>query len=315
MKTQMQKLISIVTPCFNEEENVREVYQQVKDVFVQIPDYRYEHIFIDNSSTDKTVPILREIAKNDFNVKVIINSRNFGAINSPYHALLQSRGDATIVVMADLQDPPPLIKNLVKKLEEGYKMVLAVKEKSEESSVMFAIRKLYYNTYNKLSNIQIVTNYCGFGLYDKAIIDILKKMDDPCPDLRSLLGEVGFERAFLTYVQPIRKKGKTKNTFYNLYDQAMLGITRDSIIPLRLASFIGFSVAIGNLLVAVGYFIYKMVYWDNFQLGIAPLVIGIFFFGGVQLFFLGVIGEYIGAIFTQVKKRPLVIEKERINFD
>ena len=311
----MQKLISIVTPCFNEEENVREVYQQVKDVFALIPDYRYEHIFIDNSSTDKTVSILREIAKNDFNVKVIINSRNFGVARSPYHALMQSRGDAAIVVMADLQDPPPIIKDLVKKWEEGYKIVFAIKEKSEESSVMFSIRKLYYNLYNKVSNIQIVTNYCGFGLYDKAILDILRKLDDPYPDIRSLIGEIGFEKAMLTYVQPKRKRGKTKNDFYNLYDQAMLGITRDSIIPLRLASFIGFSVATINLLVATGYFIYKLIYWNNFQLGIAPLVIGIFFFGGVQLFFLGIIGEYIGAIFTQVKKRPLVIEKERINFD
>jgi glycosyltransferase involved in cell wall biosynthesis len=311
----MQKLISIVTPCFNEEENVKEVYQQVKDVFALIPDYRYEHIFIDNSSTDKTVSILREIAKNDFNVKVIINSRNFGVARSPYHALMQSRGDAAIVVMADLQDPPPIIKDLVKKWEEGYKIVFAIKEKSEESSVMFSIRKLYYNLYNKVSNIQIVTNYCGFGLYDKAILDILRKLDDPYPDIRSLIGEIGFEKAMLTYVQPKRKRGKTKNDFYNLYDQAMLGITRDSIIPLRLASFIGFFVATINLLVATGYFIYKLIYWNNFQLGIAPLVIGIFFFGGVQLFFLGIIGEYIGAIFTQVKKRPLVIEKERINFD
>lgn len=311
----MQKLISIVTPCFNEEENVREVYQQVKDVLAQIPAYRYEHIFIDNASTDKSVSILREIANNDFNVKVIINSRNFGATNSPYHALLQSRGDATIVVMADLQDPPPLIKDLIKKWEEGYKLVLAVKEKSEESSIMFAIRRLYYNIYNKVSNIQIVTNYCGFGLYDKAILDILRKLDDPHPDLRSLLGEIGFERATLTYVQPKRKRGKTKNNFYNLYDQAMHGITSNSKIPLRLASFMGFSISAISLFVAAGYFIYKLIYWQNFQLGIAPLVIGIFFLGGVQLFFLGVIGEYIGAIFTQVKKRPLVIEKERINFD
>ena len=310
----MQKLISIVTPCFNEEENVKEVYQRVKDVFAQIAGYRYEHIFIDNSSTDKTVPILREIAKNDFNVKVIINSRNFGVMNG-YYALLQSAGDAVIQVVADLQDPPSMIKDLIKKWEEGYKIVLAVKNKSEESSVMFAIRQLYYKIYNQVSNIQIVTNYCGFGLYDKTIIDILRKLDDPYPDLRSLIGEIGFERAIVNYVQLKRKKGKTKNNFYNLYDQAMLGLTRDSIIPLRLASFIGFSVATINLLVATGYFIYKLIYWNNFQLGIAPLVIGIFFFGGVQLLFLGIIGEYIGAIFTQVKKRPLVIEKERINFD
>ena len=311
----MQKLISIITPCFNEEENVQEVYQQVKDVFAQIDNYRYEHIFIDNSSTDKTIQILREIAKNDFNVKVIINSRNFGAARSPYHALLQSRGDATIVVMADLQDPPPMIKDLVKKWKDGYKLVLAVKEKSEESSIMFAIRRLYYNLYNKVSNIQIVTNYCGFGLYDKAIVDILRNLNDPYPDLRTLLGEIGFERAILTYVQPKRKRGKTKNNFYNLYDQAMHGITSNSKIPLRVASFIGFFVAAISLLIAAGYFIYKLIYWQNFQLGIAPLIIGIFFLGGAQLFFLGVIGEYIGAIFTQVKKRPLVIEKERINFD
>jgi len=310
----MQKLISIVTPCFNEEENIWDVYQQVKDVFVQIPSYRYEHIFIDNSSTDRTVPILREIAKSDPNVKVIINSRNFGVMNG-YYALLQSAGDAVIQVVADLQDPPPIIKDLIKKWEEGYKIVLAVKEQSEESSIMFAVRKLYYNVYNKVSNIQIVTNFCGFGLYDKLIIDILRKLNDPYPDLRSLIGEIGFERAILTYTQRVRKRGRTKNNLYSLYDQAMLGITRDSIIPLRLASFLGFSVASVNLMVAMGYFIYKLVYWNSFQLGIAPLVIGIFFFGGVQLFFLGVIGEYIGAIFTQVKKRPLVIEKERINFD
>jgi polyisoprenyl-phosphate glycosyltransferase len=311
----MQKLISIVTPCFNEEENVREVYQQVKDIFTQLADYRYEHIFIDNSSTDKTVPILREITKNDFNIKIIINSRNFGIARSPYYALLQSRGDATIVVMADLQDPPYLIKDLIKKWNEGYKIVLAIKENSEESRLMFNVRKLYYNIYNKLSNVQIVTNYCGFGLYDKQIIDILRKFDDPYPDLRSILGEMGFERAILTYIQPQRKKGKTKNNFYNLYDQAILGITSDSRIPLRLASFIGFFTAAVNILIGMGYFIYKLLYWQNFQLGIAPLVIGIFFLGGVQLFFLGIIGEYIGVILTQVKKRPLVIEKERINFD
>jgi len=310
----MQKLISIITPCFNEEENVREVYQQVKDVFAQIPAYRYEHIFIDNASTDKTISILREIAQSDFNVKVIINSRNFGTMNS-YYAMFQCTGDAVIQVVADLQDPPPMIKNLIKKWEEGYKIVLAVKNKSEESQIMFTIRKLYYNIYNKASNIQIVTNFCGFGLYDRTIIDIMRKIDDPRPDLRSLISEIGFEKAFINYVQPVRKKGKSKNNFYNLYDQAMLGVTSDSIIPLRLASFIGFFIAAINLMMAIVYFIYKLIYWDSFQLGMAPMIIGIFFFGGVQLFFLGIIGEYIGAIFTQVKKRPLVIEKERINFD
>jgi polyisoprenyl-phosphate glycosyltransferase len=311
----MKKIVSIITPCFNEEENVLDVYQQVKEVFDDIKDFTYEHIFIDNASTDQTVQILKDIAKKNHNVKIIVNSRNFGVARSPYHALLQSRGDAAIVVMADLQDPPYLIKDLIKRWVDGYKIVFAIKENSEESKLMFNIRKLYYYIYNRLSNVQIVQNYCGFGLYDKQIIDILRRFDDPYPDLRSLLGEMGFERASFTYVQPKRKKGETKNSFYQLYDQAMLGITSDSIIPLRLASFIGFFIAVINILVATGYFIYKLLYWQNFQLGIAPLVIGIFFFGGIQLFFLGIIGEYIGIILTQVKKRPLVIEKERINFD
>lgn len=310
----MKKLISIVTPCFNEEENVREVYQQVKDVFAQISGYNYEHIFIDNASTDKTLLILKEISQGDHNVKIIVNSRNFGIVNG-YYAMLQSNGDAVIVVVADLQDPPSMIKDLIKKWEEGYKIVLAAKNKSEESKIMYSIRTIYYNAFNRLSNINIITHYCGFGLYDRIIINTLKELDDPNPDLRSLLSEIGFEKAILTYTQRVRKKGKTKNKFYNLYDQAMLGLTGNSKVPLRLASFIGFSVAAFSFLVALGYFIYKLLYWQSFQLGIAPLVIGIFFFGGVQLFFLGVIGEYIGNIFIQVKKRPLVIEKERINFD
>lgn len=310
----MQKLISIVTPCFNEEENVREVYQQVKNVFNELSDYRYEHIFIDNSSTDKTLQILKEIAKNDLNIKIIVNSRNFGIVNG-YYAILQSSGDAVIQVVADLQDPPYLIIDLIKKWEEGYKIVLAVKNESEESKIMFAIRSFYYNIFNKISEIKIINHYCGFGLLDKMIINILKNIDDPSADLRSLLCEIGFEKAIITYTQPARKKGFSKNKFYNLYDHAMLGITGNSKIPLRIATFVGFLVATLSLLTALGYFIYKIVFWNSFQLGIAPLVIGIFFLGGVQLFFLGIIGEYIGAIFTQVKKHPLVIEKERINFD
>lgn len=311
----MKKLISIVTPCFNEEENVQDVYQKVKEVFDGIKNYTYEHIFIDNASTDRTVTILKDIAKGDYNVKIIVNSRNFGAVRSPYYALLQSRGEAVIVVMADLQDPPHLIKDLVNRWDEGYKIVLAIKENSEESRLMFNIRKLYYSIYNKLSNVQIVPNYCGFGLYDKQIIDILRNFDDPYPDLRSLLGEMGFARATFTYTQPVRKRGVTKNNFYQLFDQAMLGITSHSKVPLRLATMTGFAVAMISLIIALGYFAYKLVFWDNFSVGVAPLVIGLFFFSSVQLFFIGIIGEYIGAIHTQVLKRPLVIEKERINFD
>ncbi len=311
----MKKLISIITPCYNEEDNVMDVYSQVRDVFFNIKDYAYEHIFIDNSSTDRTVEILKGIAKEDYNVKIIVNSRNFGVVRSPYHALLQSRGDAVVVVTADLQDPPYLIKDLIERWERGYKIVLAVKEGSDESKLMFGIRKLYYNVYNKLSDVQIVTNYCGFGLYDKQIIDILRRFDDPYPDLRSLLGEMGFDRSLLTYKQPVRKRGFTKNDFYQLFNQAMLGITSHSKVPLRLATMTGFAVAILSLIIAFGYFIYKLIFWDSFSVGIAPLVIGLFFFSAVQLFFVGIIGEYIGAIHTQVLKRPLVIEKERINFD
>ncbi|MFH1704344.1 MAG: glycosyltransferase family 2 protein [Nitrospirota bacterium] len=311
----MKKLISIVTPCFNEEENVREVYRQVKHVFDTIEGYTYEHIFIDNASTDRTVEILKEIAQTDLRIKIIVNTRNFGIARSPYYALLQTRGDAVIVVMADLQDPPHMIKDFIKKWEAGYRIVLAVKEKTEESRIMSAIRKLYYHIYNKLAEVEIVRNYCGFGLYDRKIIEILREFDDPYPDLRSQLAEMGFERAILTYTQPARKRGITKNNFYALYEQAMLGITSHSKVPLRLATMTGFVIAGVSLLVGMGYFVYKLVFWDRFSVGIAPLVIGLFFFSAVQLIFIGIAGEYIGFIYTQILKRPLVIEKERINFD
>jgi glycosyltransferase involved in cell wall biosynthesis len=311
----MKKLISIVTPCFNEEENVREVYRQVKHVFDTIEGYTYEHIFIDNASTDRTVEILKEIAQTDLRIKIIVNTRNFGIARSPYYALLQTRGDAVIVVMADLQDPPHMIKDFIKKWEAGYRIVLAVKEKTEESRIMSTIRKLYYHIYNKLAEVEIVRNYCGFGLYDRKIIEILREFDDPYPDLRSQLAEMGFERAILTYTQPARKRGITKNNFYALYEQAMLGITSHSKVPLRLATMTGFVIAGVSLLVGAGYFVYKLVFWDRFSVGIAPLVIGLFFFSAVQLIFIGIAGEYIGFIYTQILKRPLVIEKERINFD
>jgi len=311
----MKKLISIVTPCFNEEENVREVYRQVKHVFDTIEGYTYEHIFIDNASTDRTVEILKEIAQTDLRIKIIVNTRNFGIARSPYYALLQTRGDAVIVVMADLQDPPHMIKDFIKKWEAGYRIVLAVKEKTEESRIMSAVRKFYYHIYNKLSEVEIVSNYCGFGLYDRKIIEILREFDDPYPDLRSQLAEMGFERAVLTYNKPARKRGITKNNFYALYEQAMLGITSHSKVPLRLATMTGFVIAGVSLLVGAGYFVYKLVFWDRFSVGIAPLVIGLFFFSAVQLIFIGIAGEYIGFIYTQILKRPLVIEKERINFD
>lgn len=309
------KLISILTPTYNEEDNVENIYRQVKNVLNDLPEYLYEHVFIDNASTDKTVDILKQIAKDDKNVRIIVNVRNFGHIRSPYHGMLQCKGDIVISIVADLQDPPEMIKKFIKKWEEGYKIVIGVKTKSKENKLMFLIRKIFYNIIIRISETEQIKNFTGFGLYDREFINILRSLDDPYPYFRGLITEIGFPKIEIPYTQPKREKGKTKNNFYTLYDNAMLGFVNHSKIPLRLASFIGFIVALLNILVALGYFIYKLIYWNRFELGLAPLVIGIFFFGGVQLFFLGIIGEYIGAIFTQVKKRPLVIEKERINFD
>jgi len=307
--------ISIVTACYNEEENVQELYERVKKVMSSLDGYSYEHIFIDNSSIDRTIDTLRKIAEHDKNVKVIINARNFGHIRSPYHALMQAKGDAVISIVADLQDPPEMIVNFIKKWEEGYKIVIGVKEKSEESPLFFAIRRFYYYVIGKLSEINLIKNFTGFGLYDQGVIKILRQIDDPYPYFRGLICDIGYERAEIPYIQPVRRRGITKNNFYTLYDMALLGITNHSKVPLRLAAMTGFALALFSLVVAFGYFLYKLIFWDSFTVGIAPLVIGVFFFSSVQLFFIGIVGEYIGSIHTQVLKRPLVVEKERINFE
>jgi len=309
------KLISIVTPCYNEEDNVEELYNQVKAICESLYDYEYEHIFIDNASRDNTVSILRRLASQDSRVKVIINSRNFGHIRSPYHALLQASGDVAILLVADLQDPPKMIVEFIRKWEEGYKVVLGVKHQSEESKSMFFIRKMYYNFINKVSEIELTKNNTGFGLYDQKIIEILRKIDDPYPYFRGLISDIGFESYKIEYVQPARKRGITKNNFYTLYDIAMLGITNHSKIPLRLAALLGFAMSGLSFLAAIMYFLAKLLFWNYFTVGMAPLIIGLFLFSSVQLFFIGIIGEYIGSIHTQVLKRPLVIEKERINFN
>ncbi|MEM0465169.1 MAG: glycosyltransferase family 2 protein [Candidatus Pacearchaeota archaeon] len=310
-----KKLISIVTPTFNEEENVELLYNKIKEIMEGYKNkYDYEHIFIDNCSTDRTVEILKEIAKKDKNVKIIVNSRNFGIVRSPYYGLLQTKGDCSILISADFQEPPELINHFIKKWEEGYKIVVAVKKSSKENIIFFLIRKLYYNILKKLSEVDLIKNYMGFGLYDKEIIEILKKLDDPYPYLRGIICDIGFEKAKIPYIQPKRKRGITKNNFYSLYDMAMLGITSHSKIPLRIATFSGFILSILSLIIALIYFIYKIIFWKSFSLGTAPLIIGLFFFSSINLFFLGILGEYIASIHTQVLKRPLVIEKERINF-
>jgi len=309
------KLISIVTPCYNEEANVEETYRQVKALFDSLGKYRYEHIFIDNASTDATAEILRRLAAKDPNVKVILNSRNFGHIRSPHHGVLQARGDAVVPLAADLQEPVELIPKFLEQWEEGHKVVMAVKSRSEESWLMFAVRKLYYKLINRLADVELVPNFHGYGLYDRAVIESIRQMDDPYPYARGMIAEIGFQPARVEYTQKARKRGITKNNFYTLYDMAMLGITSHSKVPLRLATMLGFLMSGLSLLVGLGYLIAKLVFWDRFSLGIAPLVVGLFLFASVQLFFIGILGEYIGAIHTQVVRRPLVIEKERINFD
>jgi polyisoprenyl-phosphate glycosyltransferase len=309
------KLITIITPCYNEEENVEETYRQVKALFDSLGKYRYEHLFIDNCSRDKTVEILRGLAEKDKNVKVIVNSRNFGHIRSPHHALLESRGDAAIFVVADRQDPLTLIPTFLEKWEQGHKMILGIKARSKESPVMFAIRRFYYSLASRLSEIDLIENFSGFGLFDRVVVNAIREMNDPYPYGRGMLAEIGFDPIRIEYTQNRRERGITKNNFYTLYDMAMLGITSHSKVPLRLATMLGFAMSALSLLVAIGYLIYKLLFWDRFVVGVAPLVIGIFFVSAVQLFFIGILGEYIGFIHTQVLRRPLVFEKERINFD
>jgi glycosyltransferase involved in cell wall biosynthesis len=307
------KTISIVTPCFNEEENVEELYSRIQLTMEKMA-FNYEHIFIDNSSTDETVNILKAIASKDKRVKIIVNSRNFGHIRSPYYGLLQSSGNAVIIMASDLQDPPELIPDFIHKWEQGYKAVIGVKTKSEEFGPYYFFRSLYYRTLRNLSDVRLIDNYTGFGLYDRRVIEILRTIDDPYPYFRGLIADIGFEMAEIPFTQPRRKHGLTKNNFYTLYDMAMLGVTNYTKIPLRLATMFGFFSAAISFLIGLVYLIYKLIFWFQFTLGSAPIIIGLFFLGSVQLLFLGIVGEYIGAIYTQVMHRPLVIEKERINF-
>jgi glycosyltransferase involved in cell wall biosynthesis len=280
-----------------------------------LPGYDYEHLFIDNASTDRTVPILRELAAADKRVKVIVNTRNFGHVRSPYHGFLQARGDAVMSCVADLQDPPELIPQFVRKWEEGYKVVIGVKQGTRDSWLMGRVRRFYYWLVSTLSSdVELVQNFTGFGLYDR-VVELFRGTEEQYPYTRGLVSDFGYEMALVDYHQPPRFKGKTKNNFFSLYDVAMLGITSHSKVPLRLAAMAGFAMSIVAVLVAVAYLVLKLMWWDTFNLGLAPLVIGVYFFGAVQLFFIGILGEYIGSIHTQVHKRPHVVEKERINFD
>ncbi len=307
--------ITVLTPCFNEADNVQTLYERVRAVFQALDGYVYEHLFIDNASTDGTVAILRTIAARDKNVKIIVNTRNFGHIRSPYHGLLQCRGDAVIGMAADLQDPPELIPAFLEKWREGYKVVLGIKNATEESSVMAAIRRVGYRVIDWLSEVKQVRNCTGFGLYDEAFMSVLRQLPDPYPYFRGIVAELGFRYATVPYTQPQRTRGITKNNLYMLYDLGVQGIVNHSKIPLRLAAIVGFISSVVSLAAALVYFAMKMLFWYQLPIGVAPVIIGLFCVASVQLFFLGVLGEYVGSIYTQVRNRPLVVEQERINFD
>lgn len=307
-------LVTVMTGCFNEVENVRELHAQIRDIMEAQPGYEYRHLFIDNASTDGTGDVLKELAAEDSRVQVIINTRNFGPTRSPYHAFLTATGDAVIPTVADFQDPPELIPQFLRKWEEGYKVVIGIKASSEEARHMFFVRRFYYWLIGKLSSeVELIPNFTGYGLYDREVVERFRDTDELAPYFRGLLCEFGYDRAEIEYVQPARKHGETKNSLYALYDQAMLGITNHSMVPLRIATMAGFAISILALAVAIIYLVAKIVFWNSMTLGMAPLLIGIYFFGAVQLFFIGVLGEYIGSIHTQVHKRPRVVERERIN--
>ncbi len=309
------KLISVISPCYNEEGNVEILTDRVRELFAGMPQYRYEHILIDNHSSDATVDILRGIAASDPNVKVIVNARNFGHLRSPQHALLEAPGDAVVVLLSDLQDPPELIVEFLREWEAGYPVVVAVKSTSDENGLMYKIRSIYYKTIARLTDVKVLEHFTGFGLYDRKVVDILRNdFRDPYPYFRGQIAEIGLPHKIIHYHQLRRARGITKNNFYSLYDMAILGITNLSKVPLRLVVFVGFIFAGLSLFAGFAYLIAKLIFWNSFNLGLAPTMVGLFFLGSVQLISLGVIGEYVGSIHTIVQNRPLVTEKERINF-
>ena len=310
----MKKLISIVTPTFNEAENINKLCEEISKKMGNF-EYDYEHIVIDNSSTDDTIKILKELTKKNKKLKVIINKKNFGHIRSPIYGMFQASGDAIILMMSDFQDPIELIDKYVKEWENGSKVVMAQKDSAEENSLTHKIKNIAYKFINKISDEKLLINTTGSGLYDKSIIDLIKKIDDPYPYFRGLISEITNEIKLIKYHQPKRLGGKTKNNFYTLYDIGILGIVKHSKIPLRLMTITGFIMSFLSLIVATIYFFWKILHWDSFDLGIAPIIIGLFTLGFFQIFILGFIGEYVMSILTHSRKLPLVIEKERINFD
>jgi len=311
----MKKMITIMMACFNEEENVNELYRRLNDSLNNIPNYDFKLLFIDNSSVDNTVEKLDQLAQKDSRITIIVNNRNFGHIRSPYWGLMQSEGDATICMASDLQDPPELIHLFIEEWQKGWKIVLATKPTSQTNFLVHALRKTYYEILDRISSIEIVKNTTGFGVYDREVIEHLKRINDPYPYMRGLVSELGYPIKTVEFKQPKRFAGISSNNFYSLYDMALLGIVNHSVVPIRSATFIGFICSILSFCIALYYLIMKLIYWDSFPLGFAPLVIGVFLFVGIQFIFLGVLGEYIISIQRTVRKLPTVTEKQRIHYD
>jgi len=309
------KLISIVTACYNEEDNVEALYLRVREIMAAETAYRYEHLFIDNASTDSTVAILKRLAAADPQVKIIVNARNFGPLRSPTHGLFQATGDAIVSLVADFQDPPEIIPALLREWEQGVSMVLCIKRSSKENQFMFWLRCRYYRLAERLSSVQTIQDFTGFGLFDRRVMEIAKSFRDPYPFFRGMLAEIGLPSKKIFYDQPRRARGFTKINWYALYDVGILGIINHSKIPLRMAVFAGAAGAALSFVIAFGYLCAKLLFWNTFSMGQAPIVIGVYFIASLQLVFLGVLGEYVGAIFTQVQHRPYVVELERVNFE
>lgn len=309
------KKISVLIPCFNEIDNVIPISEAIIDEFANyLPSYDYEIVFIDNSSTDGTREKLEKLCGRNKKIKAIFNAKNFGQFNSPYYGMCQTTGDCTISMCCDFQDPVSLIHRFVAEWEKGYKIVSAIKTQSVENKVMRFLRTCYYKTIKKMSSVEQIEHFTGTGLYDKSFVDVLKSLDDPTPFLRGIVAELGALRKDIPYTQAKRRAGKTHNNWYTLYDAAMLSFTSYTKVGLRMASFLGFIIALLDILFAVLYFVAKLIWWDRFPMGTAPLLIGMFFLGGVQLIFLGLLGEYVMSINTRVMHRPLVIEEKRLNF-
>ena len=310
------KKISVLIPCYNEQENVEAISKAVLETLTRdLPQYDYELVFIDNDSTDETRPILRRLCAENPKIKAIFNARNFGQFNSPYYGMLQVTGDCVIEMVADFQDPVEMIPKYIHEWEKGYKIVIGIKTSSKENRLMYWLRSCYYKTIKKLSDVEQIEHFTGSGLYDREFIEVLRNLDDPTPFLRGIVAELGYRRKEIPYEQPRRRAGKTHNNFYRLYDAAMLSVTSYTKAGLRLATIFGSICAVVSMLIAMVYLVMKLIWWDRFPAGMAPMLIGMLFLGSVQLFFIGFLGEYIMSINQRVMKRPLVIEEERINFN